>query len=78
MSFLSFNYRINITPEELSWQNEHGRLWGSSGGGCAPLGSAPPAHLCVALMLLLEREGWRGVDSELYHHLSLSSNKYFL
>lgn len=70
MGFLSFNSRINITPEELSCQNEHGSLWGSSGGGCARLGSAPCSPALCSFDALSWRGRWgQGVDSELYHSL---------
>lgn len=54
-SFLSFNYKINITPEELSRQNEHSVLQISSGGDTVPISSIEPLAqlgICVAVCSL--------------------------
>lgn len=69
--FLNFNYKINITPEELSCQNEHSRLQTSSGRDTVLISSVEPLTQlgsCVALcsfdtLSARGREGRKEVDS---------------
>lgn len=84
--FLNFNYKINITPEELSCQNEHSRLQTSSGGDTVLISSVEPLTQlgsCVALcsfdtLSARGREGRKEVDSQLHHHLLLNLNEVVL